>query len=595
MDRKTFHFAKLIHARRVELKISLTQLAELTKLPITKLRQWEVHFDDERNREYISTLGRALQCDLDLMFQQEQSVLIGDIPTQKPRTMQARLSKSERAILGTRAKERRKKIGYKAATLAFKLGMTSIAFGTMEKSIPLVQKFELEDKWEQLLAVPKGWLRNINLIADEIQVSAATDISAPTSPVSMGMPSYPNVSQIILGACIWAARKSLAKRTFDYSSLTIAEKKWADILSARYGVAGADQTTLQAIGDRHGVTRERIRQVTQKMIERLPSLNLDANRALLETLKAEVDQMLPVSIAGLDKNLRSQLGERLSIVDADRFSREVFGIAIAQLDYSPIKHSGKIGREKIAAKHTIQANVEITHLFAIARKMIRNCGAANLQFVVGEFFRTYAQDSASNWKQLLQTLQTSSKFEWLVENQGWFWFGQEPDNKLIHVAAKILAAADGRVDVEDIATGLLRSRKQPLSAQRSSIPFQIEPPLSVCNAVLNRAAIFKRVQWDDFEFINAESKQNLAIVLAESELLIHQLIKQSGGTIARYTLVEHLVKTQLLDPVTMSVSLDHSPIFSKIARGVFVNRGCRFTAESMQVALASVDGKLKQQ
>ncbi|HOE14210.1 MAG TPA: RNA polymerase sigma factor RpoD/SigA [Candidatus Saccharicenans sp.] len=52
-------------------------------------------------------------------------------------------------------------------------------------------------------------------------------------------------------------------------ALNELEKREADVLKLRFGIEGDDPLTLQEIGDRLGLTRERIRQIEQKAMEKL--------------------------------------------------------------------------------------------------------------------------------------------------------------------------------------------------------------------------------------------------------------------------------------------------------------------------------------
>lgn len=44
-----------------------------------------------------------------------------------------------------------------------------------------------------------------------------------------------------------------------------------DILTSRFGIDGRDRATLQDIGDHHGVSRERVRQLVDRSVRRVAS------------------------------------------------------------------------------------------------------------------------------------------------------------------------------------------------------------------------------------------------------------------------------------------------------------------------------------
>ena len=59
---------------------------------------------------------------------------------------------------------------------------------------------------------------------------------------------------------------------------TNAERN-AAIFAQRYGAMGPDVSTLQACGDRHGMTRERARQICERMLERATAFVVRLDRS----------------------------------------------------------------------------------------------------------------------------------------------------------------------------------------------------------------------------------------------------------------------------------------------------------------------------
>src|SRR3546814_17020102 len=77
-----------------------------------------------------------------------------------------------------------------------------------------------------------------------------------------------SVAAEIRTAGTWLCRASFARRTVLHHELSPTAQRLADIFALRYGVDGEAHTTLKVIGDRFGLTRERIRQIVEKMVDR---------------------------------------------------------------------------------------------------------------------------------------------------------------------------------------------------------------------------------------------------------------------------------------------------------------------------------------
>ncbi len=93
-----------------------------------------------------------------------------------------------------------------------------------------------------------------------------------------------SVAEEIRAVGAWLTRSRVATRTWDFNELSKQEQRRAVMFADRYGVSGEDNTTLQVIGDRLGLTRERVRQVIEVMTDRA-SAHFDLPR--LAQLKAE--------------------------------------------------------------------------------------------------------------------------------------------------------------------------------------------------------------------------------------------------------------------------------------------------------------------
>ncbi|HFJ9613152.1 TPA: sigma factor-like helix-turn-helix DNA-binding protein [Stenotrophomonas maltophilia] len=95
------------------------------------------------------------------------------------------------------------------------------------------------------------------------------------------------------------------------------------VFRARYGGQGDAESTLRAIGEIHGITRERIRQIVDKQLSFLPTTPVIATQ--FDALVEACQDLGVVAVAGAEERLRSLLGGTLSLQGAIDYGREVLG------------------------------------------------------------------------------------------------------------------------------------------------------------------------------------------------------------------------------------------------------------------------------
>lgn len=105
--------------------------------------------------------------------------------------------------------------------------------------------------------------------------------------------------------------------------------------------------------------------------------------------------------------------------------------------------------------------------------MIRSCGAANVFHVCGVV--SAQMDRPISMKEMINAVRRVLGFEWISENHGWFWFGEDvSDNRLLNVTRKVMAAAQRKVDVDKIHSAMGRSQRHQGSDSNS---YFIEAPV----------------------------------------------------------------------------------------------------------------------
>lgn len=218
--------------------------------------------------------------------------------------------------LAERAATRRCQLSFSRSAVARYM---RVSIGTLlqwEKKLPAEHRGEIENRWEDALRVPRGWLRDVSI--------QTPDQTADVLVCDLRTLSIHTVVEEIRAVGVFLSQPPNAVvRVNKYSALSKAEKANATMFANRYGAGGGAYVTLQANGTIYGLTRERVRQVIEVMKSRANSIVF-----MLPTLTRlqKYASTLPAnSAATIEKSHRALLGPKLRLADADRFAQDILG------------------------------------------------------------------------------------------------------------------------------------------------------------------------------------------------------------------------------------------------------------------------------
>lgn len=478
---------------------------------------------------------------------------------------------SPRAVLADRARSRRLDLQLSLNAVAIPMGISIATLKDWETRLPRNPRIEAEAKWEIQLSAPVGWLRDQNLEAPSIQRSAAQSATPAVKALDVGLA---NASSEIVAIGYWLSRKPVTRRTCDREGLNASELRVADMFARRYGVCGAEQSVLQAIGDHYSLTRERVRQILDRMLERAAGMPIEANA--FKELQRAVHQSPALSVQSFEDKHRHLLGPALSLDDADRFAREVLGCPIATIT--------KMNRPNMAGAPVEMVGSEADmDLVLVVRecafRLIRAAGSAHLMFTVGMVSERL--NRAASISEVRNALSVIEGFDWLTDDEDWFWFGADCGfNRPLDAVRKILAVAGSRVDVEDLHQGICRGRRLVYGEERTRPP-ALEMPIWVLKGLLQKVVWLKTIQHDDFVLIE---DQAIAQILSPSELLVVDFISSRGGVCSRQMLNKEFVVNDQLSAPALAVVLAASPVLQSLGDGMFCVRGRAYSVDSLESA-----------
>lgn len=331
----------------------------------------------------------------------------------------------------------------------------------------------------------------------------------------------------------------------------------ATIFQARFSGEGESSNTLQLIGDIHGMTRERVRQIVDKQMLHLESV--EPRRECFDALHEACRTLTPMPMSEAEATLRPLLGPGLSLQGAIDYGIQILG---SRLPLHKVKR-------KLAEPIVVAGDFPDWFDTAISasKTLIRHSGAAQFTLAWAMTLREY-----KSWispEEFRKVIEHAPGFEWVDEGQSWFWFGPEGSaNRVIKRAIEILAAAKGALDIEVIYGGLARYSRGRMSevAEHAGV----WPPIDVLRQLLARSPAFHCQQGDDFKLLvpddDIQSK-------AGSAQLILKALEERGGVASRSELRKAVVDDQGVNAITFAVTLSISPLIRQVDRGVFAIRG----------------------
>lgn len=547
-----------LKARRTAKGISVPVLAGRIGVSTARYRSWENLFGPLPQRQYGAAIDRIL----------DDEAALPPCPDDDSSSPPQELDYRE---LGARARVRRERLGMSRAFVAGKIGINGLKLSQWESSLPRQHRREIEDAWEDAIKVPRGWIR-----------SPLTDLL----PLHTRMPSLSEVGCLtvedeIRAVGAWLSRAMEGSRIWLYNDLSEDEKKRAAMFAERYGVSADGDTTLQAIGSRFSITRERVRQVVDVMTGRARGIQFDLPR--LNQIKEAASTHRFWRVSDFNEAHRDILG-CVQLPDADRFAREILGFGIASFsDRAFTQNANPICPVIIDDSfHDLMISVR-----AAAIKMHRSCGAAHVMYVTG--LASEILGKPVSHADVLRALPAIEGMEWLTEDEDWFWLGPDfSGNRALEAVRKVLAVASRRVDVEDLHQAVCRSRRACYKSDARAHPPEIEMPQEVLRELLSRVHWLTVVQMNDFVLAEDVAIED---VLNSSELAVVRLIGEHGGAAARNIFNKRLVEAGLFTQANLQFVLAGSPVIKQLGFGVYGIRGVELPQKAFSEAVACVPNR----
>lgn len=281
------------------------------------------------------------------------------------------------------------------------------------------------------------YLRTVGLTLRDANIGAIAESVVPVPPVSTATAVEDELYRVLTG---------------------IETGRNAEILARRFGWLGEAPRTLDSVGQEFAMTRERVRQIEKRAVDRLAKRVWKVPR-----LEASI-QMLRDNVPAPASLLMTQLAERgLSrsefclegLKQAATLFRLPWPFEFATEDDDPILVP--VGWKKLyrRAKFTV-------------RKRTSDQGCVSIQRLVSELRMTDLQVPG-----LRHVLRAEAGFKWLDDSEEWIFASDASRNRLSNLCAKVLGVS-GQIHITELRHAVSKSRRLAMCPPKRVLTHFIE-------------------------------------------------------------------------------------------------------------------------
>lgn len=338
-------------------------------------------------------------------------------------------------------------------------------------------------------------------------------------------------------------------------------------VSARLGFAGTVAPTLQATADVLGVTRERVRQIQKKVLERMPNHVVfmpQLDRAIL-LLAGQV----PVSFSDAQAAFISQ-----KICRSDFSPLNIAQVASAlgrsvnvQLDK---KHEFVVG----GLEGSRSFNATLRNVLHVSRSQASASGATNIEEVLAEL----ASKNVHTDEGIVRAILTDMpKFEFLSAD--WFWHreGSVVRNRLRNQTRQMLSVA-APISVKTLREGLRRHFKYRGTRGLSKWPLRV-PPRSILQGLYQAHPEFRVT--DEGE-VHSVEPLNYHVELSPGQQTLVDVIRSSPTCIMdRMSCVRGCLERGM-NEFTLSAYMTYASFVEHVDTDVWSLRGLRLDPAAVE-------------
>jgi len=328
--------------------------------------------------------------------------------------------------------------------------------------------------------------------------------------------------------------------------VVVTDERNAGMVAKLFGWSGRGRCTLESVGQEYGITRERVRQIAVKTVEKISGDRI-GKPWLTRALNAAL-QVGPVTAKELAKLLRKA---RISRTDFDpsglESACEEFGIKFG------LKKC-RLGRVFVYGKeHAIACLLSLCRL---CKKLSRARGCVNFDTMCDELGIPESKRDSARFM-----MSKTGVNEWLDEDQRWLIARTATQNRLTNVLSKVLCVCPD-IPLSELRRAAAKVRR-----------LQSVPPTKV----LARFLEVRGLATVTADRVHGTGTFDGVIEPGSVEATMLEVLRDHGPVL-RWDRFLELCIAEGMNPTTASIYMSVSPIVARVARGIYALVGSKIDA-----------------
>lgn len=354
--------------------------------------------------------------------------------------------------------------------------------------------------------------------------------------------------------------KNLSERLDDIvSSIFKGNTRNIELIMKRYGWGSSPPQTLEMVGRRFALTRERVRQIQAKFERKFR--NIGPQFPTLEMAENILNKNAPI-LASEAKTLLVEKGLVSRPLDPEGIRNLIF-----LMNEDPAFYIEKIGKRRVIIRSELYRVVG--RVLVVTNKQISKYGITNLSEV--SFGLSALYDLDLDIENVNSIIQLSPRYIFLDEKQFWFW-APTARNRIRNIFEKMFSVSNV-LSAGDVREGIRRAFKQR--------GIKILPPKSVIVRFAELLDGFN-VRGDLIECLTPNTPE---VVLSNTEIkLLNVFNKEPQNILTREQVYDKMLEVECKE-LTIGCFLEWSPIISRITAGLWAIRGRDIQAGTVEALL----------
>ena len=440
------------------------------------------------------------------------------------------------------------------------------------KNLPTMDDLRFADRLESICQVGQSVRKSIEAIANGACAAAVDDQMQLVDGLERALRSTAGeeIGEIGQWAIVRRFQPDLRARN-------------VEIFRARFGLDGASCSTLTTIGDRYGMTRERVRQIVDRMQTAIASQSIwapacaHAYEIYLSKLPARK------SVLSSDPDLREALGPHLEPVELERFAVQFLGMK-AKRKPTVIKRGPAARVSGVVVLTEADAKIA-TAVQKWTVRAVSHVGAAQAEWIAGR--ATKETGRVVTDEHVVSLLKDSGDFEWLHESSGWLWLRDSARNRLANRIERILCTRPMPMPMDILYGGLIRSdRDKRESGGGESTATTLLPP-SLVVAALCRKLPFAGLNGHNHVFFR-DCCRPPEEVLGGVALTLLQAVRANRGIVRRGTAREYVLERLDVTKQAFEIAFTDAPFLICLGKDLWGLRGHPIDAARLAEAQDSI-------